>query len=67
MKKKIPLVLTAKEAAEYLRFSEATILRLANQGAIPGSKIGRQWRFSQETILNLVKHPEMIQKPELIL
>lgn len=56
------LVLTVKEAAEYLRFSESTILRLANQGFIPGAKIGRQWRFSKETILNLVKHPEMMQK-----
>jgi excisionase family DNA binding protein len=54
----LPLVFTAKEAAQYLRFSEATILRLANQGFIPGSKIGRQWRFSRESILNLVKSPE---------
>ena len=60
----IPLVLTVKDAAEYLRVSEATILRLAVQGNIPGAKIGRQWRFSKETILNLIKHPEIIEKAE---
>ena len=64
MSEKMPYVLTAKEAGSYLRLSEATILRLAGQGYIPGSKIGRQWRFSKETILNLVKHPEMIEKAE---
>jgi excisionase family DNA binding protein len=67
MTEKIPPVLTAKEAGIYLRLSEATILRLAGQGYIPGSKIGRQWRFSKETILNLIKHPEMIAKAEVVL
>jgi len=47
-------VLTLKEAADYLRLSEMTVLRLANQGRLPGAKIGRQWRFSKEVILKLV-------------
>jgi excisionase family DNA binding protein len=64
MNEKMPLVLTAKEAGIYLRLSESTVLRLAGQGVIPGSKIGRQWRFSKETILNLIKHPEMIERIE---
>ena len=58
----LPPVFTAKEAAEYLRFSEATIVRLARQGVIPGAKVGRIWRFSRETILGLVKHPELIPR-----
>ena len=57
----LPLVFTAQEAAEYLRFSESTILRLAGQGFIPGAKIGRQWRFSRETILNLLNQPELLR------
>jgi len=56
----LPLVFTARDAATYLRFSEATILRLAKQGIIPGAKVGRIWRFSRETILHLLKHPEYI-------
>ena len=58
-------ILTLQEAAEYLRLSEMTVLRLANQGIIPGAKIGRQWRFTQEAILELVKHPEILRRNEL--
>ena len=57
-------VLTVKEAAGYLRLSEMTILRLAHQGLIPGAKIGRQWRFTREAILGLVKHPEILKRME---
>ena len=58
-------VLTVKEAAAYLRLSEMTILRLANQGFITGAKIGRQWRFTREAILSLLKHPEILKRMEL--
>ena len=52
-------VLTVKETAKYLRISEMTVLRLVNQGGIPGTKIGRQWRFSAQAILDLLKHPDI--------
>ncbi len=55
-----PSILTVREAAHYLRISEMTVLRLANQGFIPGAKIGRQWRFPKDTILNLVRQPETL-------
>jgi len=37
--------MTAKEAAEYLKLAERTLVRLAPEGKIPGVKIGGQWRF----------------------
>ncbi len=37
--------MTAKEAAEYLKLAERTLVRLAHEGKIPGVKIGCQWRF----------------------
>lgn len=37
--------MTAKEAAEYLKLAERTLVRLAHEGKIPGVKIGGQWRF----------------------
>ncbi len=58
-------VLTVKEAAEYLRLSEMTILRLANQGLIPGAKIGRQWRFAKDAVTGLLKHPEILRHVDL--
>lgn len=58
-------VLTVKEVAEYLKLSEMTILRLANQNVIPGVKLGRQWRFSREVVVDLIKHPELLKRMEL--
>lgn len=58
----LPDIVTADEAAGYLRVSKATILRLANRGTIQGVRIGRQWRFSRRVILSLVSKPELLQK-----
>jgi len=45
-----PDVLTAKEAAEYLRISESTVKRYASRLAIPGRQLGKQWRFSKAAL-----------------
>jgi len=37
--------MTAREAAEYLKLAERTLVRLAHEGKVPGVKIGGQWRF----------------------
>lgn len=50
-----PLVMTLKETASFLRLSEITVIRLANQGSLPGTKLGKQWRFSRTAIHNLVQ------------
>ena len=55
-------VLTVKDAAQFLKLSEMTILRLANQGLIPGAKIGRQWRFSKEAIRGMIHDPEVLKR-----
>lgn len=59
-------VLTVKEAALCLRLSESTVLRLAAKGILPGAKLGRQWRFSRESILDLIRHPERLQQEKLL-
>ena len=58
----LPGVITADEAAKYLRVSKATLLRLAHKGFILGVRIGRQWRFSKKTILSLLNDPDWLQK-----
>ena len=40
----------AKEAAEYLRLSEKTTLKLLREGTLPAVKMGRQWRISRRAI-----------------
>ena len=38
-------ILTAPEAAQLLQLPKATVYRLAHSGVIPGTKIGKHWRF----------------------
>jgi excisionase family DNA binding protein len=43
-------MLKAKEAAEFLNVHLETIRRLARQNEIPAFKVGKGWRFSEETL-----------------
>ena len=45
MSGKAPDVLTLNEVAEYLRIPRSTAYKLAQEGRIPGQKVGRHWRF----------------------
>ncbi|HKD65875.1 MAG TPA: PTS sugar transporter subunit IIA [Candidatus Binataceae bacterium] len=38
-------LLTARQVASYLNVNERTVLKLVSEGALPGVKIGNQWRF----------------------
>lgn len=42
--------LTAAEAAEFLKISTRTVMRLARNGQLPGARIGREWRFLEEDL-----------------
>ncbi len=52
-------ILTTKELAEYLKLTEVTIYKYANEGKIPGFKIGSRWRFDKEKIDDLLKCEEV--------
>ena len=43
-------VMTTKELAAYMKLNEKTILKMAQNGAVPGVKIGSQWRFHLSAI-----------------
>ena len=51
-------ILTVREVADYLRLGESTIYRLAQEGKIPGRKIGGTWRFSRQTIKTWFRNHE---------
>lgn len=42
--------MTVRDVAAYLRLSQDLIYRWAQQGKIPASKVGGQWRFKRERI-----------------
>ncbi len=48
-------ILTTREAAEYLKLSVETVKAQARAGQMPAMKIGREWRFSREQLLDWVK------------
>jgi len=43
-------IMTLKEVADYLRLSEKTVSRMAQDGQIPAHKLARQWRFQRSAI-----------------
>jgi excisionase family DNA binding protein len=57
-------ILTTKELAEYLKLTEVTIYKYANEGKIPGFKIGSRWRFDKEKIDDLLnsENGDMVQE-----
>lgn len=48
-------VLTATEAAQYLRVSLKTVYRLVAAGQIPGQKVGRGWRFRRDDLVAFLR------------
>lgn len=50
--KKNNQVLNAKEAADFLRAHVETIRRLARKGDIPAYKIGKDWRFRRDALMD---------------
>jgi len=43
-------VMTIEELAEYLKVSKSSLYKLAQQGKVPGQKVGKHWRFRKATI-----------------
>jgi len=42
--------LTIEELAEYLKMGRTKLYRMAQDGDIPASKVGNQWRFDRDEI-----------------
>jgi excisionase family DNA binding protein len=48
MVKNVPdTIMTVHEVSEYLKLAESTVYKLAQEGKLPGRKIGGTWRFSR--------------------
>jgi|GEM_PF-1113130 len=50
-----PTVLTLKEACGVLRLSDNTVRGLLTTGALPGRKIGLQWRIRSDDLNDFLK------------
>lgn len=45
-----PEVMTIDDLARYLQLSKSSLYKLAQDGKVPGQKVGRHWRFHKDTI-----------------
>jgi excisionase family DNA binding protein len=50
-------IMTLREVAEYLKLSEKTVSRMAQEGRIPAQKLTRQWRFQRNLINSWMANP----------
>ena len=48
--KKIDAVLSINELSAYLKISKSTLYKLAQEGKLPGQKVGKHWRFRKEAV-----------------
>ncbi len=60
-------VLNAKEAAGFLGAYVETIRRLARKGEIPSYKVGKDWRFRKEALINWAETHHLRHKPPCVL
>ncbi|MCF7802889.1 MAG: helix-turn-helix domain-containing protein [Candidatus Marinimicrobia bacterium] len=51
-------ILDIEAAAEFLGIKKRTMYKLVKDGEIPAAKIGGQWRFYREQLLELFKAPK---------
>jgi len=50
MANEFPEIMTIAETCHYLRIPRSSLYKLAQEGKIPGQKVGRHWRFRRESI-----------------
>ena len=54
----LPEVLTPAQAAALLQVDEDDVLALAEQGRLPGRRIGEQWRFARAALVEWLAETE---------
>lgn len=43
-------IMTLEEVAKYLKMKPSTIYKWAQEGQIPGTKLGKEWRFRRKIL-----------------
>ena len=57
-------ILTIKEVADYLKVTERTLYRLAQEGKIPAFKVGGSWRFRRDDLDHWIREQTRNQDDE---
>ncbi len=48
-------IMNIEQLAQYLDISRSTLYKLAQDGKLPGQKVGRRWRFHKDAIDDWLK------------
>ena len=59
-----PSLMTIDELAKYLRMKKVTIYKHAQEGKLPGFKVGSKWRFKKATIDKWIAGKEKLNNSE---
>jgi excisionase family DNA binding protein len=54
----LPEIMTAAQAGEFLQLDEATVVKLALAGQLPGRKLGTAWRFARAALISWLSSAE---------
>ncbi|NKB18905.1 MAG: helix-turn-helix domain-containing protein [Alphaproteobacteria bacterium] len=57
-------ILTAQEAANFLRIKTDTLYSLVDRDSLPGAKIGNQWRFIEEDLIHWLRSKSQAAAPK---
>lgn len=60
-------LLTAEEISKFLRLPLSTVYKLAQEKKLPGFKVGRHWRFRDDSIRKWILKQELDQKSTITL
>jgi excisionase family DNA binding protein len=55
-------IMTVHDVAHYLRFSEAKIYKMAQEGLVPAIRIGKSWRFKKEFIDEWIRRSAVVSQ-----
>lgn len=58
-------LLTAEEISKFLRLPLSTVYKLAQEKKLPGFKVGRHWRFRDDSIQKWILNQELEQKSNI--
>ena len=48
-------IFTIYQTSKFLKVGKSTLYKMARNGAIPASKVGREWRFVKSEIIGWIK------------
>ncbi len=55
-------ILTLQEAADFLKVGRNAMSKMVNERKIPGKKVGREWRFSRQALIEWLKNGKQDSK-----